>query len=125
MEYEVHRIATGETANQTVDREHLPGIYAELREDDSSTVVWESDDMIQSIIVHVARAYSVITLVVEDAFHYLTVSEDDTPVFVQGLDATVPRKVIAPRQLGLTVLLRADDLPGLRRDYTWFEWSAA
>lgn len=124
MEYEVHRLAGGKSTNQTVDREHLPGVYAELREDDSSTVVWESGDMMRSIIVHVARARSVITLVVQDSFYYLTVSDDDSPVFVQGLGATVPRKTMAPRELGLTVLLRADDLPGLCRDYLWWEWSA-
>jgi hypothetical protein len=49
----------------------------------------------------------------------LSISDDDEEVYTDlgGIDAEVPREALAPPELGLTVLLRADDPPGLRTDY--------
>jgi len=109
-----------EYAQAVVTEKELPGIYEQLK--DSATVTWNDggDDV---LIIALEDDYSVISLLTDDTPYYLTVSNDEGEVLVDmaGNESAVPRKALAPRKLGLTVLLRADDLPGLRTDYTWCE----
>lgn len=105
-----------------VTADELPDAYANLAERDGATVLWNDggDDM---LIVAVGDDHCVISLKSDETWYYLTVSGDEEQVEVDmgGTDSYVPRKALAPRALGLTVLQRADDLPGLRTDYTWDE----
>lgn len=106
----------------TVTADELPDAYAGLKEADSPSVVWNDggDDV---LIVVVGDDHAVISLKSEETWYYLTVSGDEEEVEVDmgGTDSYVPRKALAPRELGLTVLQRAGDLPGLRTDYSWDE----
>lgn len=104
----------------TVTDKELPAAYADLEEGQSPTVTW-NDGGDEVIIVAVNDDYCVITLMSDDTWYYLTVSDDaeEVPAYLGETEARVPRGALAPRDLGLTVLLRADDLPGLRTDYSW------
>lgn len=106
----------------SVTGDKLPDVYASFKKRDSATVAWNSDGD-EVLLVSVGDDYSVISLKSDGTWYYLVVSDDDeeVPVYMDGTDAYVPRKVMAPRELGLTVLLRADDFPGLRTDYMWDE----
>jgi hypothetical protein len=75
------------------------------------------------VIVQVADDYSVVTLGIDDTFYWLQTSDDDELVTVQigGTDGEVPRGALIPRESGLKVLLRVDDLPALRTEYMWVE----
>jgi hypothetical protein len=121
VEYLV-RVDEPELKKTLVTEEELPAAYADLTEASSATVTW-NDGGDPVLIVAVGDENSVITLKSDNTWYWLTVSDDDEGVYTTmgGLDGEVPRKTLAPRELGLTVLLRADDLPGLRADYTWTE----
>jgi hypothetical protein len=105
-----------------VTEKELPALYARFTNVYSAAVTWNDggDDV---LIVAVGDPHCVIALMSDKTSYYLAVSDDEELEYVGlgGLDAEVPRKAIAPRELGLTVLLRAGDLPGLRADYTWAE----
>ena len=53
----------------------------------------------------------------------VVVSEDEEEVVIVigDNDTTVPRKALAPRELGLEVLRRADEIAWLLTEYTWEE----
>jgi hypothetical protein len=105
-----------------VTETELPAAYARLTEISSATVTFNDggDDV---LIVAVGDQHCVITLKSDESWYWLSISDEDEELFTNmgGLNGEVPRKALAPRELGLTVLLRADDLPGLRTDYIWTE----
>jgi hypothetical protein len=101
----------------------LPAAYARLTEISSATVTWNDggDDV---RIVAVGDEHCVIALKSDETWYYwLSTSDEDEEVYTTtgGFEGEVPSKALAPRELALTVLLRADDLPGLRTDYIWTE----
>lgn len=105
----------------TVTVAELPGAYANLKGSRSYgvTITWNDggDDV---LIVAVADEYCVITMKTDESWYYLVVSDDEEKVSVDMAgDADIPGKAVSPRELGLTVLQRADDFPGLLTDYRW------
>lgn len=132
MEYSI-RIATPSRRGQVVTREDLPRAYEDLRGSDPSgtdspTITWNdgadwSGSESGVLIVGVNDAWSMITLLTDGTEHRLTVSNDDEKVDVvmEGESFELPRKVLAPRELGLEVLLKAEDVPALLTEYTWEE----
>lgn len=121
MEYLVE-VWYPEHEKTTVTGDKLPDRYASFKERDSATVAWNSDGD-EVLLVSVGDDYSVISMLSDGTWYYLVVSDDEeeVSVYMDGTDAYVPRKAMAPRELGLTVLQRADDFPGLRTDYLWDE----
>ncbi|MBR7828154.1 hypothetical protein KDK95_17690 [Actinospica sp. MGRD01-02] len=103
----------------------LPEAYAKLSEAASATATCAADRD-NGPLVAVGDDYSYITLAREGEFHTLTVpietdseeAEDDV-LLIGGVDTIVARNQIAPRELGLTVLLKAPDISGLLTEYTW------
>lgn len=124
MEYSI-TIWTPRRQKTTVIRDELPGAYANLKEIDSPTVSWNLDGD-DTLIVAVGDDYSMISMMTDGTQYYLVVSDDEeeVPINMGSVDTHIPRKAMAPRELGLAVLLRADDFPGLRTDYTWDEAQA-
>lgn len=122
MTYEIALMRPGHKA-WVVTRDELPAVYAELEEGNSPSVAWGDISEGGVVIVQVADDYSVATLGVDDTFYWLQASDDDEPVTVEigGTDGEVPRGALVPRELGLEVLLRVDDLAALRTDYMWVE----
>ena len=122
MTYEIDLMHPGHKA-WTVTREELPAAYADLKEGNSPSVTWGDISDGGVVIVQVADDYSVVTLGVDDTFYWLQTSDDDEPVTVEigGTDGEVPRGALVPRELGLEVLLRVDNLAALRTDYMWAE----
>jgi hypothetical protein len=101
----------------------LPEVYAKLSEAASATVKWAADQD-NGLLVAVGDDYSYITLQHDGDFYALTVpveedDEEDDVLLIGGVDTTIPRNQIAPRELGLTVLRKAPDIPGLLTEYTW------
>jgi hypothetical protein len=92
-------------------------------ERNSPSVTWGDISEGGVVIVQVADDYSVVTLGIDDTFYWLQTSDDDELVTVQigGTDGEVPRGALIPRESGLKVLLRVDDLPALRTEYMWVE----
>ncbi len=90
--------------------------YAHFTEISSATVTRNDGDDV--LIVAVGDQHCVITLKSDETWYWLFVSDDAREVYTTmgGIDAEVPRKALARRELGLAVLLRADDLSGLRTD---------
>jgi hypothetical protein len=121
MEYVVEAYFPRYTETAVMDRE-LPEAYANLKSGQSASVTWNSGGE-TVLIVAVGDDYSVISLLDDDTWYYLAPIDEpgEETIIMGGVDSTVPRKALAPRELGLTVLQRADDLPGLRTDYTWAE----
>lgn len=113
--------------SSTVTRSELPGLYEELRGNrglTAPTITW-NDGGDEVVIVAVSNDWSMSTMMTaEGTAYYLVVSDDDEEISIQmdGQDFQMPRKTLAPRELGLEILLKADvDFPGLLRDYTWEE----
>jgi hypothetical protein len=125
MEYLV-RVDYPQYQTTRVTEKELPAAYGRLTEISSANVTWNDggDDV---LIVAVGDQHCVIALKSEKTWYWLSVSDDDEHIYIAwgGVDGEVPRKALAPRELGLTVLLRADDLPGLRTDYMWTEHGSA
>jgi hypothetical protein len=104
----------------TVTWAELPGVYANLKQAEYPAVVWNDcgDDV---LIVAVGDDYSVTSMLTEATWYWLVVSHEDEEVFVYLTETGehVPRKAMAPRDVGLAILQRANDFPGLRSDYMW------
>lgn len=121
MDYLIEAYYPQYTETAITDQE-LPQAYANLKSSQSASVSWNSGgDPV--VIVAVGDDYSVISLMDDDTWYYLAPTDEqgEETILIGGVDSIVPRKALAPRELGLTVLQRADDLPGLRTDYTWDE----
>lgn len=120
-------------AHGSVSEAELPEVYARIN---AAEVSWEGDTWDRErwrtgdcIIVHVYGEWSFIVLKHEDTFYYLTVSgeggakdgdpEEEVELPLGGQGGHVRRKYLAPRELGLAVLSRAGDTPGLLTDYVW------
>ncbi len=105
----------------TVTGAELPDAYAKL-EGVGATVTWNNYGR-DVLIVAVDGDDCVISLKSDETWYYLTVGDDEetVPFDMGGTDSEVPAKAVVPRPLGLTVLQRAADLPGLRTDYMWDE----
>jgi hypothetical protein len=110
-----------EHSERTVNGEALPAAYAALKGTEAN-VSWGQEGS-DSLILQVADDYCVITGTFDGGYYYLQTSDDDelVPVLMGDVDAEVPKGAIVPRELGLEVLLRVDDLPALRTDYMWVE----
>lgn len=122
LSYEIDLMAPP-YGKRIVSGEELPAVYAELKQAASPSVTWGSMDDGAVLIVAVGDDYSVVTMGADDTFYYLQTKDDDEPVTVDmgGTDGEVPGGAIVPRELGLEVLLRADDFTALRTDYMWVE----
>lgn len=130
MEYSI-RVATPGRRGNTVTRDELPRAYEELRGTDprgidSPTVTWNdgadwSGSGTGVIIAAVNDKWSRVTLMTEGTEHQLVISDDDEVISVkmEGEYFDVTRNTLAPRETGLEILLRAEDIPGLLTDYTW------
>lgn len=121
MDYELEvRYPTYETT--TVTAQDLPAIYAKVQAPEQPTFTWnpEGED---SVTVVVGDDFAYITLLHDGGFYTLVVSEDDEDVVlvIGDNDTAVQRKALAPREVGLAVLQRASDIPGLLTAYTWEE----
>lgn len=111
----------------TITRSELPQVYEDLKGDkglESPTITW-NDGGDEVVIVAVNNDWSMSTMMTANGTsYYLVVSDDneEVPVQMDGHDFEMPRKTLAPRELGLKVLLQADiDFPSLLTDYTWEE----
>lgn len=115
----------------TATEAELPEVYAKLPgEAASATVQWNADGD-NGLIVAVGEDYSYVTLQHDGDFYTLTVKvesdnadedeDDDEVLLIGGADTTVAKNQIASRELGLAVLQKAPDIPGLLTEYTWEE----
>lgn len=108
---------------RTVTAADLPTTYAALKGTEAN-IMWDwGEEGGDCLILQVSNDYCVITGTFNDCCYYLQTSDDDehVPVLMGDVDAEVPKAAIVDRELGLEVLLRADDLPALRTDYMWVE----
>lgn len=105
-----------------INVEALPAIYAHLRSSDSATITW-NDGGDQVLIVSVGENDSTVSLLNDFTWYYLEISPEKELVEIElcGQEAWVPQGVILPKNLGLEVLLGADDFPGLLKKYSWRE----
>ena len=106
----------------TITSDDLPGVYAKVQGSGQPTFTWNPDGD-DSVIVVAGDDYSYINLQHDDSFYVLVVSEDEEEVVIVigDNDTTVSRKALAPRELGLEVLRRADEVAWLLTEYTWEE----
>lgn len=106
----------------TITSDELAEIYAKVEESGQPTFTWNPDGD-DSVTVVAGDDFSYINLLHDGSFYVLVVSEDEEEVVivVGDNDTTVPRKALAPRQLGLDVLQRADQIAWLLTEYTWEE----
>jgi hypothetical protein len=108
---------------RAVPRDDLPAVYRELSGDQSPTLTWNDGGDDQVLIVSVADDFSTVSMLNDRTWYYLETSpeEDLVEIDLGGDDAYVPKGVLAPREFGLDVLLRADDFPYLLTEYMWRE----
>lgn len=105
----------------TVTEEELADVYPSLAGDTSPTIAWNEDGDQVIIVAIVDDTHSVVSLLSNSTWYYLVASSDDELVEVNlcGQESWVPQSAIVPRQLGLHVLLGADDVPRLLTEHSW------
>jgi hypothetical protein len=98
----------------------LPDVYLGLKGEDSPTFTWNNlGDRV--LIVTVDDESSTVSMLNDDTWYYLEISEDEDEieVMVEGAMTPVPRGVVLPRNLGLEVLQKADDFVRVLSEYSW------
>ncbi|WP_438489220.1 hypothetical protein [Streptomyces sp. S186] len=113
-------VPTHET--RMVDLADVPLVYREAKESASPTFTW-NDLGDEVLIVTVGDDYSTVSLMREDTFYNLAVSDSDDmrEIQVSGDTTMWPEGQILPREMGLEVLSRVPDVESLVRDYRWEE----
>jgi hypothetical protein len=109
-------------ASRQVSVEELADVYERIRGNESADITWNSggDDV---LIVSVGEEVSTVSLLHEATWYWLEVSPETELVEIElgGQESFVPKGAIAPRRLGLEILLGAHDFPRLFREYAWRE----
>ncbi|SHN12954.1 hypothetical protein SAMN05216268_120128 [Streptomyces yunnanensis] len=105
-----------------LDLADIPLVYRDAKESASPTFTW-NDLGDEVLIVVVGDDYSTVTLMREDTFYNLAISDsvDMREIQVSGDIAMWPEGQVLPRELGLEVLLRVPDVESLVREYRWEE----
>lgn len=98
----------------------LPDVYLGLKGEDSPTFTWNNLGD-QVLIVTVDNESSTVSMLNDDTWYYLEISEDEDEieVMVEGAMTPVPRGVVLPRNLGLEVLQKAEDFDRVLSEYSW------
>jgi hypothetical protein len=107
---------------QMVAMQDLPRVYRDATEELSPSFTW-NDCGDEVLIVTLGDDYSTVTMLNKGTFYNLAISDSDEPaeILVSGDVTTWPEGQILPREMGLEVLLRAEDFQSVVRDYTWKE----
>jgi hypothetical protein len=103
-----------------VDLDKLADIYRGVNSDESPTFTWNNLGD-QVLIVTVDRDSSIVSMLNDDTWYYLQISEDDDDVEVriEGEMTFVPKGVVLPRYLGLEVLQKAEEFSNVLISYSW------
>lgn len=108
--------------SRVVNPDELTGVYLGTKGDESPTFTWNNLGD-QVLIVTVDDDSSTVSMLTDETWYYLKVSddEDEVEVRIEGSMTLVPKGVVLPRNLGLEVLQKTDDFDRILSDYSWRE----
>jgi hypothetical protein len=102
--------------------DELPEVYRSVSGAELPVFTWNDlgDDV---LIVVVGDDWSLVTMKSDETFYNLVLSDDESPweVEIVGGESIFPAGARLPRELGLEVLLKADDFARLKVDHMWQE----
>jgi hypothetical protein len=106
--------------SRVVSPDELAGVYLSAKGDESPTFTWNNLGD-QVLIVTVDDDLSTVSMLNDETWYYLEVSddEDEVEIRIEGSMTLVPKGVVLPRNLGLEVLQKAEDFDRVLSDYSW------
>jgi hypothetical protein len=121
LEYIIETWNPTHTSRQ-VSVEELVDVYEQIRGSESADITW-NDQGDHVLIVSVGEETATVSLLHDATWYWLKVSPETELVEIElcGQEAFVPKGAMAPRRLGLEILLGAHDFPRLLTEYAWRE----
>ena len=108
--------------SRVVSPDELADVYRHVKNEESPTFTWNNlGDRV--LIVTVDRESSTVSMLNNDTWYYLEISDDEEEVEVriEGELTSVPKGVVLPRDLGLEVLQKSEDFERVVSEYSWRE----
>ena len=105
---------------RVVGSDELDRVYGTVSEVDSPTFTW-NDLGDQVVIVTVGDESCTVSMLNDETWYYLEVSDDTEPVEVkiEGEMTLVPKGVVLPRATGLEVLKKTSNFDQVLSDFSW------
>jgi len=112
----------GKEVVRNIANEDLESAYRNVPPESSPTITW-NDLGDPVVIVAVGDGYSVVSVMRNDTWYYLTLGEDEEEVSVDiaGGIVDLPRNVVLPFETGLIVLKDTENFDHLMQAYSWRE----